>query len=370
MMRLSLRIRVELIKCYYEESENVYEALRAYRKKMKYKKLFGPCTRQALAKLVLKFESTGSVIDAFRRGRPRAPPAAVEVIEETHKRISEMTPYGESSLRVVSRLSGIALSTVHKITRNVLGLHPYRLRRVQELKSADYESRLSFALKCLNYMGSNNNWLKNIFWTDEAHFHLHGGVNTHNCVIWTTDMPHKTVEKRMHDEYVSVWCGFTTEFIIGPYFYEEPSNNGFSRVTITGSRYLNMLGSFVIPSLIEHGGLERIIYQQDGAPAHITRGVLKFLDDNFGNFGNNIISRGCEMEWPPRSPDLTPADFWLWGYLKSRVYLRAPNNILELKNAIRSEITNITSDQLQSAVYSFANRIESVFNADGGHIEL
>lgn len=76
------------------------------------------------------------------------------------------------------------------------------------------------------------------------------------------------------------------------------------------------------------------------------------------------------MEWPPRSPDLTPADFWLWGYLKSRVYLRAPNNILELKNAIRSEITNITSDQLQSAVYSFANRIESVFNADGGHIEL
>jgi hypothetical protein len=126
--------------------------------------------------------------------------------------ISELTPHGESSLREVSRISGIARSTVHKITKSVLGLHPYRLKRVQELKSTDYEARASFALKCLNYMGSNDNWLKYIFWTDEAHFHLHGGVNTHNCVIWTTNMPHQTFEKRMHDEYVSVWCGFTSEF--------------------------------------------------------------------------------------------------------------------------------------------------------------
>jgi Helix-turn-helix domain (DUF4817) len=79
MMRLSLETRVKLIKIYYEQSENVYEALRAYRKKMKYKKSFGPCTRQALTKLVSKFESTGSVMDAFRRGRPNAPPAFVEV---------------------------------------------------------------------------------------------------------------------------------------------------------------------------------------------------------------------------------------------------------------------------------------------------
>jgi hypothetical protein len=366
-MRLSLKLRVELVKCYYEERENASEALRVYRKKMNYRKSFGPCTRRALTKLVLKFESTGSVVDEFRCGRPSAPPATVEVIEKTHKRISEMTPHGESSLRDVSRISGIARSTVHRITRNVLGLHPYRLRRVQELKFTDHGARLSFALKCLNYMGSNDNWLKNIFWTDEAHFHLHGSVNTHNCVIWTTDMPHQVFEKRMHDKYVSVWCGFTAEFIVGPYFYEEPSNKGFSRVTITGARYLNMLGCFAIPSLIEHGALERIIYQQDGAPAHTTRAVLNFLNDRFGS---NVVSRGCDVEWPPRSPDMTPADFWLWGYLKSRVYLRAPKSIIELKNAIRSEISNINSDQLQSAVYSFTNRIEAVFNANGGHFEI
>ncbi|GFV42932.1 hypothetical protein TNCV_4954421 [Trichonephila clavipes] len=27
-----------------------------------------------------------------------------------------------------------------------------------------------------------------------------------------------------------------------------------------------------------------------------------------------IISKCCKFIWPPRSPDLTPVDFWLWGY--------------------------------------------------------
>ena len=37
-----------------------------------------------------------------------------------------------------------------------------------------------------------------------------------------------------------------------------------------------------------------------------------------------LSKKSCQpinaMEWPPRSPDLTPCDFWLPGYLKSKVY--------------------------------------------------
>ena len=32
-------------------------------------------------------------------------------------------------------------------------------------------------------------------------------------------------------------------------------------------------------------------------------------------FQDRIISRNSDFEWPPRSPDLTASDFWLWGYL-------------------------------------------------------
>ncbi|GFW83241.1 uncharacterized protein TNCV_2508811 [Trichonephila clavipes] len=61
---------------------------------------------------------------------------------------------------------------------------------------------------------------------------------------------------------------------------------------------------------------------QDGATSYTANPVKAFLIQTFGE--DRIVSRRCRYPWPPRSPDLTPADFWLWGYLKSRVYLSGP----------------------------------------------
>jgi len=32
------------------------------------------------------------------------------------------------------------------------------------------------------------------------------------------------------------------------------------------------------------------------------------------------IGQGRPMYWPPRSPDLTPKDFFLWGHIKALIY--------------------------------------------------
>ena len=52
-------------------------------------------------------------------------------------------------------------------------------------------------------------------------------------------------------------------------------------------------------------------------------------------FGQRVISLKTEniWIWPPHSPDLTPLDFSLWGYLKGRVYRNDPQNPLEVKPA-------------------------------------
>ena len=39
------------------------------------------------------------------------------------------------------------------------------------------------------------------------------------------------------------------------------------------------------------------------------------LNDVFGH--NHVVGLGHDVEWPPRSPDLTPCDFFLWGYLRN-----------------------------------------------------
>jgi hypothetical protein len=50
------------------------------------------------------------------------------------------------------------------------------------------------------------------------------------------------------------------------------------------------------------------------------------------------------MEWPPISPDLTPMDFFLWGFVKDNVYVPPlPTTLPELKTRIREVSAN--SDQ-------------------------
>ncbi|GFW06490.1 DUF4817 domain-containing protein [Trichonephila clavipes] len=82
-------------------------------------------------------------------------------------------------------------------------------------------------------------------------------------------------------------------------------------------------------------------------------------------FGRPLIP----VPMAPRSPDLTPADFWLWGYLKSRVYLSGPSSLLELKDAIRREVSSIHPDMLHSAVAGFVTRLECLLPCGGGHVE-
>ena len=62
---------------------------------------------------------------------------------------------------------------------------------------------------------------KKIIFSDEAHFDLGGYVNRQNCCIWGTENPHVCIEKPTHPKRVTVWCGFWSTSIIGPFFFEN-----------------------------------------------------------------------------------------------------------------------------------------------------
>jgi hypothetical protein len=60
-----------------------------------------------------------------------------------------------------------------------------------------------------------------------------------------------------------------------------------------------------------------VIFQQDGAPPHWGRIVRGYLD---AAFPNRWLDRDGPLAWPPRPPNITPLDFFLWGYVKDKVY--------------------------------------------------
>ena len=62
---------------------------------------------------------------------------------------------------------------------------------------------------------------------DEAHFYLDGFVNCQNCRIWGSENPHVIVEKPMHPQRATVWCGFQLEASLDHAFLKMrlPSSN-------------------------------------------------------------------------------------------------------------------------------------------------
>ena len=74
-----------------------------------------------------------------------------------------------------------------------------------------------------------------------------------------------------------------------------------------------------------------IIFQQDGAPPYWGLLVRGFLNETFPD---RWIGRDGPIPWPPCSPDITPLDFFLWGYVKDIVYRTQIRDITDLKQRI------------------------------------
>ena len=80
------------------------------------------------------------------------------------------------------------------------------------------------------------------------------------------------------------------------------------------------------------------------------------------------MSKKGDLKWPPRSPDLTAPDFFLWGYLKSKVYASKPKTIEELKANIKAEIAAITPEMLSNTMKNAQKRAAFCVSNGGGHL--
>ncbi|GFV04000.1 uncharacterized transporter slc-17.2 [Trichonephila clavipes] len=137
---------------------------------------------------------------------------------------------------------------------------------------------------------------------DEAHLWLNGYVNKQNCRIWSEANPQVYVETPLHPEKLTVWCALWA------------------------------------------GGI-------------IDRATIDLLKDTFGD---RLISRFGPVNWLPRSCDLTPLDYFLWGYVKSLVYADKPQTLDHLEDNIRRVIADIRPQVLEKVIENWTSRLDYI----------
>ncbi|XP_074036992.1 uncharacterized protein isoform X2 [Leptinotarsa decemlineata] len=212
----------------------------------------------------------------------------------------------------------------------------------------------------LEKLAENPLFYRQILFSDEAHFWLNGYVNKQNCRIWSEEQPEAVQELPMHPEKCTVWCGLYTGGIIGPYFFKDAVGRN---VTVNGDCYRSMLTNFLLPKM-EELNLVDMWFQQDGATCHTARDSMAILRENFGE---QFISRNGPVSWPPRSCDLTPLDYFLWGYVKSKVYSNKPATIPALEDNISEEIRAIPAEMLEKVAQNWTFRMDHLRRSRGQH---
>ncbi|GFX61355.1 fibronectin type-III domain-containing protein 3A [Trichonephila clavipes] len=164
--------------------------------------------------------------------------------------------------------------------------------------------------------------------------------------------PQVYVETPLHPEKLTVWCVLWANGIIGQYFKNDEGHN----VTVNGDRYRAMITNFFIPEL-NNNDVQDLWFQQDGATCHTARATIDLLKDTFGD---RLISRFGPVNWPPRSCDLTPLDYFLWGYVKSLVYADKPQTLDHLEDNIRRVIADIRPQMLEKVIENWTSRLDYI----------
>ncbi|GFW89819.1 putative transposable element [Trichonephila clavipes] len=176
----------------------------------------------------------------------------------------------------------------------------------------DHQARRRFVEWAQNEIAVVPDFHKRILFSEEAHFWLNGYVNKQNCRIWSESNPQVYVETPLHPEK-----------------------------------------------------LTELWFQQDGATCHTARATIDLLKDTFGD---RLISRFGPVNWPPRSCDLTPLDYFLWGYVKSLVYADKPQTLDHFEDSIRRVIADIRPQMLEKVIENWTSRLDYIRASRGSHM--
>ena len=125
-----------------------------------------------------------------------------------------------------------------------------------------------------------------------------------------------------------------------------------------------MLNEFLFTK-IEEEEIGNIWFQQDAATCHTAEATLDVLRPVFED---RTIIRRADVFWPPRSCDLTPLNYYLWGAVKDKCYADKRETIDALKDNIREAIGEIQLHTIDNVLTNWIDRVGYSTANRGSHL--
>ena len=146
---MELQDKIDVVRCYFLASYNATVALRMFKKERNVHN--DPLNTRTITRIVNRFLETGLVAYRTRSGRPGPSEETIEAVDKARERIQNCAALGNSSTKRISNEVDIPRTTVNRITRRKLNLHPYKLHCGQTLSPEQKERRVQFAENYIAY---------------------------------------------------------------------------------------------------------------------------------------------------------------------------------------------------------------------------
>ena len=108
-------------------------------------------------------------------------------------------------------------SLVHRIFRYDLKMKPYHISVHQGLTPENALQRRTMCAWFLRQVREEEDFLRSLWFSDEAHFHLSGTVNSRNYVHWASERPDEVIERILHVPKATACVALSAQGVIGPF---------------------------------------------------------------------------------------------------------------------------------------------------------
>ena len=321
--------------------------------------------RSSVDQLIQRYEKSGSYDRTVGSSRPVS--ASTAENEEALLKLTESQesqPGSSMSLRKASQRIGITKSSASRISKSKNRKSVKRIVTPQ-LTAGAVQRRFTRSRNL--YTRYNAERIKLLAWQDEKDFTLQVPSNRQNNRIFITGKKSDVNPSRLYHpankftKKIMVSCLISWNGVSKPFFVDP------GKQKVDAKYFANHLKRDLVPALHDLYPDGDGIYVQDGASAHTSNLAQDYLKEVFGRDG--FVNKN---QWPPKSPDLNPLDYYFWNAVKEKVYegRREPfTNLAQLKRRIKY-VWDAAFDEEASrkAITEFRKRLRAVVVNKGGPI--
>ena len=332
-------------------TRNITLVRRAFRLKFKISPKKVP-RRNAFLRLVQRFSENAELKPQKKSGGKQLHGA--EVVQRVQEFIA--TQRQSTSVRQVSTSLNLGSKMTWQIMRKELKLFPYKPKTVVPLNQGHKDNRI---LYCEWLLSKDDKFVDRILFSDEKWFKLLQAPNKQNERYWAPEDPHVQVECREQGgKKVMCWAVMIEGRMLLHWFEDGTSVNG--------DTYLAMLKEVLWPEVRGIATRHGLHFMQDGATPHTTLEVREWLQSKFGE---RVISRLMPNQWPAKSPDLSPLDYWFWGVAMQEVRSHPPATLEELKEVVDGFAESLEPEEVVKAARDHVVRARCCLTQRGGAFE-